>query len=143
MRLPLATAIVLAMLQQSPAWAEERTCGDIIGEQPNSSAARVCVTKELEAEEAKLRAIEKKIVLALSTDSGLRLDKKSFQRGQRDWKQYRGSNCGLESSLGTVDTTVTQLACEAQMTACRVKALSELLSVATNGGNFSANEPCQ
>lgn len=78
MRFPLATAVILAMLQQSLAFAEERTCGDIIGESPNSSAARVCVTKGFEAEEAKLRTVEKKIVRALSADSGLSLDKKSF-----------------------------------------------------------------
>ena len=143
MRFSLSTALVVAMFQQSLAWATEQTCGDIIGERPNSSAARVCATKELAAEEAKLRSVEKKITGALTTDSGLRLDKKSFQRAQRDWKQYRGSNCGLKSSLGPADPTAVQLACETQMTTCRVKVLGELLSVVTDGGYFSANEACK
>jgi uncharacterized protein YecT (DUF1311 family) len=143
MRLQLATVFAMALLQQSPTYAAEQTCGDIIGERPTSSAARVCATKELEAEEAKLKVVEKNIVTALSGETGLSLDKKSFQRAQRDWRQFRGSNCGLESALGPVEPTATQLACETGMTACRVKLLSTLLSVIADGGYFSANEPCR
>lgn len=144
MRFPLVTAALLAMLQQVPAWGGEQTCGDIIGERPTSSAARVCATRELEAQEERLRAIVDKIVLALSENSSLGLDKKSFLRAQHDWKQYRGSTCWLESSLGPADPTAVQLACEAHMTECRVQTLGTLLSVVTDGGStFSANETCR
>ena len=73
MRFSTAAVLIVAMFQHCLAWATEQTCGDIIGERPNSSAARVCATKELAAEEAKLRSVEKKIIGVLTTNSGLLL----------------------------------------------------------------------
>ncbi len=132
----------MVVMQQCPASAEERSCIDVIAERPNSIAARVCATKFLEMEEARLKAIEAEIVKALSERNELGFKKEFFRRAQHDWKKYRGSNCGLESALGPLNPTATPLACEAQMTSCRVTQLNSFLSVVANGGTFSANGGC-
>ncbi|MCK6406840.1 MAG: DUF1311 domain-containing protein [Rhodocyclaceae bacterium] len=142
MRLAHVLTLLLFPFLCFPVFAEEKTCRDIMGESPTSSAARICAANDLMSQESALKELELKLENVLSGDTGLGLKKEAIQRAQNAWRNYRATTCWLEAAV-VGEPTATQTMCEARMTSCRITSLTKLLSAVTEGGYFSANEPCQ